>query len=80
MAVQHDNRTVITDAKAACSRASLATCSPQARTHTWDRRTARTGSRRPGNRAVGYPEPPRTLETVRYHLAAIAHAGHSRIS
>jgi uncharacterized protein YbjT (DUF2867 family) len=37
------------------SRASPATCSPQARTHTWPPRTTRTGSARPGNQAAGYP-------------------------
>ena len=37
----------------ACSRASPATCSPQAPTHTWHPPTTKTGSRPPANRATG---------------------------
>jgi hypothetical protein len=55
LAVRHDNGPSSPTTTPACSRASPATCSPQARMHTWHRRTARTGSRRPGNWAVGYP-------------------------
>jgi len=50
---QHDRRTVITDDHADMFAAITGECSQQARTYTWHPRTTRTGSRRPGNRAVG---------------------------
>ena len=47
LAAHHDKRTVITDEKAACLRASRATRSPRGRGSTWRPRIIETGFRPP---------------------------------